>query len=176
MVQETGEPPRRGVKAMRRDIELVLYGAAFLVFAAVVLWAKDASWPLLAIFAGVMAALLALTVWPLRRPKVLVVGERTEPSRAPALGYALAGAGYDVCWCPGPAGRPCPVTLGRPCPLSERRPVAAVIPCGQALWVPALAVEEGSDRAPEIAGRYARIGGDRGPDAAVRALERMFGR
>lgn len=169
---------------MPKANEWLAYGAAILLFGAVVLWADEAEWPVIAVFAALAAALLLIMAFPRRTPRVVVVGERTEIPVSPLRG-TLGEAGFDVCTCAGPVGRPCPVTLGRACSIGERRPVAAVIfrrpdetgplpPCSRALFVPSLSVEEGSTRLPEFAGRYARVGWERGPDAVVKTLERLL--
>jgi hypothetical protein len=163
--------------------EFLLYGAVVAVFGGVVLWATDAPgeiWVATAIAAGVL--LLVLATMAESRRRMLVVGE-TADERPVAL--AFEAAGYEVWECAGPAEGPCPALSGKPCPMHDR-PTAAVIvrhegevgalpPCGTALRVPALAVEEGSDREPEFAGRVARVGARRGAEAVVETADRLAG-
>lgn len=164
--------------------EFVAYIGVFLLFAAVVLVAEKASGALIAVFFAGAAVLVLVMLAGLRRPApILLVGERdTAPVRP--LGAALDEAGFEVWRCAGPSNSPCPVFLGERCPLADR-PAAAIIcrdagdtsplaPCGQALLIPALAVEAGSSREPEFAGRDARIGWDRGADEVVRVLEDLL--
>jgi xanthine/CO dehydrogenase XdhC/CoxF family maturation factor len=161
--------------------EFLLYGAVIVVFGGVVLWATDAPAEIVvgsAIAAGVL--LLGLAVLVDGRRRMLVVGETDEGH---PLATAFEAAGYEVWECAGPENGPCPVDAGKPCPMHDR-PGAAVIvrheggiralaPCGKALHVPALAVEEGSDLEPEFAGRYARIGAERGTEAVVEMADRL---
>lgn len=168
---------------MRWRSELVLYLATFVVFGAVLLWAGEATRSIVVVF-GVLAGLLLLVLaWRAAHvPRVLVVG--TDEDRLRDLDEALEAAGYEVCTCRGPANRPCPVFRGRDCPLGER-PVAALIyrpagaagryaPCGRALHVPAVIVEEHLDAEPTVAGRMARVGLDRGADRVVRTMEDLL--
>jgi len=151
-------------------------------FGAVLLWAEEATWPVVVF--GVLAGLLLLALaWRAAHvPKVLVVGG--DEAHLRELEDALEGVGYEVCTCAGPANRPCPVFQGRDCPLGER-PVAALIyrpagaagryaPCGRALRVPSVIVEEHLDAEPAVAGRVARVGLDRGPDRVVRTMEDLL--
>lgn len=168
---------------MRWRGELVLYLATFVVFGAVLLWAEEATWPIVVVFGVLAGLLLLLLAWrAVHTPKVLVVGG--EQDRHRDLDEALEAAGYEVCTCEGPANRPCPVFQGRPCPLAER-PVAALIyrpagergryaPCGRALRVPAVIVEEHLESEPTSDGRMARVGLDRGPDRVVRTMEDLL--
>lgn len=164
--------------------QYLLYGAAIVVFGAVVLWATDAPAAAVAL-AGVLAlGLLAaggLLVRP--SPTVLLVGRR-EGEDLGALETALRRDGFDIETCPGPENSACPALAGKPCP-AHGGPVAAVVlrhpdergglaPCGEAFAIPELAVEQGSAREPEFAGRYARIGIERGPEAVGRALDRLL--
>lgn len=169
---------------MRLRNEWVMYLGVFLLFAGIVLVADRASGPLIAVFFVGAAALLLIMLAGLRRPSpILLVGERGAAPVEP-LENALDEAGFEIWRCAGPSNRPCPVFLGERCPLSER-PAAAVIcrdakdtspiaPCGRALLVPALAVETGSARELEFAGRDARIGWDRGPDEVIHVLENLL--
>jgi hypothetical protein len=169
---------------MRR--EYLLYGAVVIVFGAIVLRAAGAPWAPAAI-AGIVALALVLVAVFLAKPApiALLVGERAG-DRLERLHRALEDAGFDVEVCPGPENGPCPVEHGKPCPASGR-PVAAVVvrhaddamglaPCGQALTIAELAVEEGSDREPEFQGRYGRVGIDRGLEAVTEALDRLLER
>ncbi len=172
---------------MRFSSDFLGYGVAVLLFGGVVLWAGDASVPIVITFLGLGVGLLFLMLVSVRRaPRVLLVGERQD---APALTVveALADAGYECCRCSGPENRPCPVLLGERCPAASHRPVAAVIlrhpddagplpPCGQALLVPTVTVEEGSPIAPEVVGRNARVGLALGPDPVLRTLEDVLAR
>ncbi len=163
--------------------EFLLYGAAIVLLGAVVLWAAEAPWQA-SVIAGVIAVALLVVALPLTKPApvVLLVGERAGEDLGP-LHRALDDAGFEVEVCPGPENAPCPVEHGHPCPASGR-PVAAVVlrhpddasglaPCGQALTIPEVAVEESSERAPEFAGRYARVGILRGPQAVTETLDRL---
>ncbi len=162
--------------------EYLVYGAAIAVFGGVVLWATEAPWESVAVAAGIAIGLLlaaGLIVKP--SPTVLLVG---SDGRREVLEGVLRRDGFQVEVCPGPEDSACPVLSGRPCP-AHGRPVAAVVirrqddvqglaPCGQAFRIPELAVEEDSDREPEFAGRYARIGIDRGVDAVSETLDRLL--
>ncbi len=162
--------------------EFLAYIAVFVLFGAVLLWAGDATLPVVLFFAGLASAILLVAIAGIRRaPRLLVVGER--PGEPHPLRDVFDGAYFETWECPGPADRPCPVHLGKPCPISER-PVAAVIyrradeagpmaPCGKALRVPTLLVEEGTERRPEVAGRDARVGWERGPDAVLATLDEL---
>jgi hypothetical protein len=167
---------------MRRGI-VVLYLGTFILFGAVVLWAERAAWPLVPLF-GAFALLLvaALALDSGRGRTVLVVGERSEGVES--IDRALEGDGYEVCSCAGPGNRPCPVFQGRGCPLGER-PLAAVIyhpagdrgryaPCGRALGVRALIVEEHLDTEAERIGPVARVGLDHDPDRVVRTMRALL--
>ncbi len=142
---------------MRWTDEYTGYAATVAAFAAVVLWASDAPAAVVIAAAAIAVVLLALVLRSRRRTaRVLVVGpRRTEP--VDLLEEALDDAGFGVTHCPGPTVRACPVYAGRPCPV-HGRPVAAVIvreagswtpvpPCGRALRIPTLPIEDG-DRAP----------------------------
>jgi hypothetical protein len=166
--------------------EYLLYGAVIVLFGGVVLWATEAPWQAVAIAAGIALGLLlaaALLVRP--SPTVLLVGA-TSNGQLELLSETLRRDGFDVEVCPGPQDSACPVLAGKPCP-AHGRPVAAVVvrhpddaqglaPCGEAFRIPELAVEEGSDREPEIAGRYGRVGMDRGPEAVSDTLNRLLTR
>lgn len=166
---------------MKRD-EL-LYGGAIVLFGGVVLWATDAPWEATAI-AAVTAGLLLFAAAVLVRPApdVLLVGEGAASLEV--LDRALRRDGFEVQMCPGPGNSACPVLAGRPCP-AHGDPVAAVVirrlddtsglaPCGAAFHIPELAVEEASNRAPELVGRYGRVGIERGADAVTEALDRLL--
>lgn len=167
---------------MRR--EYLLYGAVFVVFGGVVLWATDAPWEAVAIAAGVaLGLLLAAALLVTRAPTVLLVGA-TADTQLELLDGMLRRGGFDVETCPGAQDGACPVLSGKPCPAHDR-PVAAVVvrhpdetqglaPCGEAFRIPELTVEEGSDRAPEFSGRYGRIGIERGSEAVSEALDRLL--
>lgn len=131
-------------------------------FAAVVLGVSGASSVLVAAVAVLAVGLLAAMLWSWRHTaRVLVVGPaRTEP--VDLMQEALDDAGYGLVRCDGPSAHACPVYRNQPCPV-HGRPVGAVIvrafgeerpvpPCGRALHIPALPVEEG-DRTPEEAVR-----------------------
>lgn len=164
--------------------EYLLYGSAIVVFGAVVLWATDAPGAAVALAFVLAVGLLAAAALLVRpSPTVLLVGGR-EGEDLGALEDALRREGFDVETCPGPENSACPATVGKPCP-AHGGPIAAVVvrhpdeaiglaPCGEALRIPELAVEEGSDREPEFAGRYARIGIERGPEAATQTLDRLL--
>ncbi len=167
---------------MRRDV--LLYGSAIVLFGGVVLWAAQAPWGVTAVALAIAGALLLAAAVSLRpAPTVLVVGER-EGEDLTALRETLRREGFRLERCPGPADGPCPVLVGKPCP-AHGEPVAAVVvhhpgetgplpPCGEAFRIPELVLEESSDRELEVVGRYGRIGLAHGPDAAVRALDRML--
>jgi hypothetical protein len=167
---------------VKRDY--LLYGGVVVLFGGVVLWATGASWEATAVAAAVAGALLlvaALVVRP--TPALLVVGERAGEDLE-ELRSELRRDGFVLQACPGPGNSPCPVLAGRPCP-AHGQPVAAIVirhpdeveplaPCGEALWVPELAVDEDSDRAAEFEGRYGRVGIGRGPAAVTEALDRLL--
>jgi len=167
---------------MRR--EYLMYGAVVVLFGGVVLWATEAPWQAVAL-AGVAAGALllagAVSVRP--APALIVVGERSG-ERLESLHRALDRAGYGVEICPGPENSPCPAEFGRPCP-AHGRPIAALVirhpdqadplpPCGRALQVAELAVEEASDREPELEGGYGRIGIERGTSEVLGTLDRLL--
>jgi len=172
----------REVRDVRRDI--LLYGSAIVLFGGVVLWAAQAPWEVTAvalIVAGVMLLAAAVALGP--PPTVLVVGEREDEDLAP-LRETIRREGFRLERCPGPNDGLCPVLAGKPCP-AHGEPVAAVVvhhpgetgplpPCGEAFHIPELVVEEDSDRELEVVGRYGRVGLARGPEEAVRALDRML--
>lgn len=167
---------------MRRDY--LLYGSAIVLFGGVVLWASEAPWQVTAIALALAAALLLVAAATLRpAPTVLVVGER-EDEDLTALRETIRREGFRLERCPGPGDGPCPVLHGRPCP-AHGEPVAAVVvhhpgetgplpPCGEAFRIPELVVEEESSRELELAGRYGRVGIERGPEAVLEALDRML--
>ena len=167
---------------MRRGM-VVLYLGTFILFGAVVLWAEQAAWPLVPLFGAFAVLLVVASAWgDGRRRTVLVVGERSGDVES--IDRALEGAGYVVCSCAGPGNRPCPVFQGRACPLGER-PLAAVIyhpagergryaPCGRALRVRALIVEEHLDTEAETVGPVARVGLDHDPDRVVRTMRDLL--
>lgn len=164
--------------------EYLLYAAAVVVFGAVVLWATEAPGGAVGLAGIVAVGLLAAAALLVRSsPTVLLVGRRGGEDLG-ALEAALRGRGFDVEGCPGPEDSACPVRAGKPCP-AHGGPVAAVIlrhpdetgglaPCGEAFRIPELTIEEGSDREPELAGRYARIGLDRGPEMVAQTLDRLL--
>lgn len=169
---------------MRKDF--LSYGAAIVFFGGVVLWATDASLRAVA-FAAIAAAILLLAAALLVRPApaVLLVGERPD-EHLDSLHRAIGEAGFRIETCPGPASGSCPAEHGRPCPAHEH-PVAAIVmrhpdetaplpPCGRALGIVEMAVEEDSDRAAEFEGSYARIGLGRGTTAVVETLDRLVTR
>lgn len=155
-------------------------------FGAVVAWGAGAGWLGTGSFLVLAAVALALMAWQVvRTPRVVLVG---EPARRPLyrLREELDEAGFGFRTCPGPATRPCPVLDGKPCPVGGH-PVAAVIfrrrgdagplpPCGIALGVPAMSVQEGSDEPPAVGPRRAHLGWGRGPVAAVDTLGALLGR
>jgi hypothetical protein len=161
--------------------EFLMYGAVVVAFGGVVLWATDASPSIVVLLALAAAALLLPLTWLGRgRERMLVVAE-TGVERP--LANAFEAAGFEVWECTGPAEGACPALAGKPCPMHDR-PLAAVIvrhegetrglaPCGTALRVPALAVEEGSDREPEVVGRVARVGAGRGVDQVLETVDRL---
>ncbi len=165
---------------MRR--ETLLYGGAIVLFGGVVLWAAEAPWQVTTI-ALVLAGLMLVAAAALLRPAptLLIVGEPAEGGLGPA-GPALEG--YRILRCPGPTRGLCPVLVGRPCPAGGAPDAAVVLrrpdehgplaPCGEALGIPQLVVEEGSDRELEVRGRYARVGSRRGPAEVERALDAVL--
>jgi hypothetical protein len=167
---------------MRWRTELVLYVVVFVLFGALLLWVGEATAAVAALFGAFSVVLLVVTVWYLKRRRaVLVVGEGSDIDR---IDRALERVGYDVCSCAGPANRPCPVFSGRSCPIGER-PLAALIyrpagegaryaPCGAALRVPVVLVEENADTEPDFAGTYARVGLDGGTDLVIRTMEELL--
>ncbi len=163
--------------------ELVLYSGTFVLFAGVLLWAGDATLPVVLIAGGLLVVLIAVAAWQVQRvPRILVVGQRS--AQVGRLEDAVERAGYEVDRCGGPANRPCPVFRGRPCPLAER-PLAAIVyradgehgpfaPCGVAFRIPEVIVEEHLDAEQATIGRMARIGFDRGPDRVVHEMEQLL--
>lgn len=158
------------------------YAAALLLFEAAVLWAADVPPAVVAlavgfgvVFLGVMLAIGS------RVRRIVLVGERPD-DRVPEFHARLDGKGLELLECGGPSNRPCPVSFGGTCPVAD--PVTAAVifrhpdeasrplaPCGMALHVPSLVVEEGSDRSPEIVPGYARVGGARPLGDTLYALE-----
>jgi hypothetical protein len=167
---------------MRWRTELVLYLAVFVLFGALLLWVEEATVAVAVFFAAFAVALfIVVALVVTRRRAVLVVGQGSEVE---TIDRALERAGYDVCSCAGPANRPCPVLSGRSCPIADR-PLAALIyrpadetaryaPCGSALRVPAVIVEERSGVEPAVAGTYARVGLDAGTDGVIRTMEELL--
>lgn len=163
--------------------ELVLYSGTFVLFAGVLLWAGDATLPVVLIAGGLLVVLIGVAAWQVQRvPRVLVVGQRS--AQVDRLEDAVERAGYEVDRCGGPSNRPCPVFRGRPCPLAER-PLAAIVyradgehgryaPCGAAFRIPEVIAEEHLDAEPAIIGRMVRIGFDRGSDRVVREMEQLL--
>jgi len=168
---------------VKRDY--LLYGGVVVLFGGVVLWATDAPVEATAIAAVVaLVLLLAAAVLVRPAPTILVVGERAGEDLE-ALHRELRRDGFDLEMCPGPENSACPVLSGRPCP-AHGNPVAAVVirhrdetealaPCGEAFKIAELAVEEDSNREPELVGRYGRVGLERGPEAVGDALDRLLG-
>jgi hypothetical protein len=168
---------------MRGRTEFALYLLVVALFGGVVLWAEDATAPVVILF-GVFVGLLAIAmvVFVTRPRTVLVVGEPSD--EVERIGRALEDAGYETCTCAGPANRPCPVLRGGVCPIRER-PLAALIfhpagargryaPCGPALRVPAVVVEERMEAEPVVSGRFAHVGLDRGADRVVRTMDDLL--
>jgi hypothetical protein len=174
--------PDAEVKSMKR--EFLLLGTAIVLVGGVVLWAAEAPWEATAIAGGLALVLLLAAVLLIRpSPVVLLVGDRPE-GLLDDLHRSLQRDGFDVEVCAGPENSACPVRVGRPCP-AHGGPVAAVVvrnpdqtdalaPCGEAFRIPELAVETESNRAPEFAGRYARVGIDRGPEAVSETLDQLL--
>lgn len=168
---------------MNARSELVLYLGTFVLFTGVLLWADEATLPIVLIAGGLLAVLVAVAAWQIRHvQRILVVGQAS--AQMDRLEEAVERAGYEVCWCGGPSNRPCPVFRGKQCPLAER-PLAAIVyraegeraryaPCGAALRIPEVIVEEHLDADPETVGRTARMGLDRGPDRVVREMEQLL--
>jgi len=166
---------------MRWRTELILYVGVFVLFGAVLVWVQDATWQTAAFAAVLALALVVLMGASLgRRRTVLVVGEGDPVER---IDQALEGAGYEVRACAGPGNRPCPVLQGRSCPLEER-PLAALIyrpragarfaPCGTALHVPAVIVEERPDVEAAVEGSFARVSLEGGTGGVIRTMERLI--
>lgn len=164
---------------MRRDT--LLYGGAFVLFGGVVLWAAEAPPAVIGVAIALGAALLLVAAVTLRpAPMLLLVGRSAtalEPVRRLVRGYRVRP-------CAGPSDGPCPVLLGRPCPAGPE-PIAALVvrsagergplaPCGRALRIPEIVIEEGSDRELEVRGPYARVGLERGSQEVRLALETML--
>lgn len=161
----------------------LLYLGSVALFAAVLLWAQDATLAAVLVTAGLLAGLLAFAAWQIRRAqRVLVVGRRSL--QTDRLEEAAERAGYDVCWCGGPSERPCPVFLGNPCPLTERPDAALVFratdergryaPCGSVFNVPEVIVEERLDAEPAPVGNMMRVGFERGPERVVSDLQHLL--
>jgi hypothetical protein len=161
------------------------YVALLLVIGAAVLTATEANWKVMAVIGAIATLFLsAVLIYPTREPTVLLVGRASDAPVA-ALREELSDAGFELRSCPGPAeDHPCPVTLGRSCPMRDHLLVAMILrpsgetaptpPCGQALHIPWMAVEEGSTSEPEVVGPYARVGLARGPDELVHVLEDLI--
>jgi len=167
---------------VKRDF--LVYGGVVVVFGGVVLWATGAPADSVVIAGGAaLALLLAALLLVHTAPTLLVVGER-EDEDLEALHRELRRDGFDLERCAGPENATCPVLSGRPCP-APGEPVAAVVirhpderqdlaPCGRALRIVELAVEEDSDREPELVGRYGRVGLERGAEAVRETLDRLL--
>jgi hypothetical protein len=177
---------------MRWRDEYLGYVAVIVGFAAVVLWAEEVAPAVVAALAAVAAFLLLVMLWNVARTaRVLLVGDRSQEP-VYLMEETLDDAGFEVRRCPGPGLRPCPVDIGRPCPIHGRSVAAVIVgpsdgpavgaPCGRALHVPALVVEEDTSAEPQITKvtddgwqeRRGYVGWERGPETAVRTLERLL--
>ncbi|MFB3738951.1 MAG: hypothetical protein ACE14W_08295 [Candidatus Velamenicoccus archaeovorus] len=177
---------------MRWRDEYLGYVAVIVGFAAVVLWAREVPPAVVAALATAAALLLLALLWNVRRTaRVLLVGDREEEPVA-LMEERLDEAGFEVVRCSGPGVRTCPVELGRPCPVHGRQVAVVVVgrsdgaavgaPCGRALHLPALVVEEDTEAEPEITtvtdedvrGRRGYVGWRRGPETVVATLDRLL--
>jgi hypothetical protein len=152
-------------------------------FAAVVLsldGAPSGATVALTTLAGALLAVAAIR--NSRTPKVLLVGERSEPGVI-ELQNALDNGGFGIQTCSGPTAKPCPALNGGFCPIGGH-PVGAVIydpvfydgpipPCGPALRIPAVTVQEGSDWEPVVGDRSAFVGTGAGTDAVTSTVRRL---
>jgi hypothetical protein len=145
---------------------------------AMVLWADGVSVGAVSPLIGLSVIVLLVAMWRwMRAPRVLLVSDHPHQD-----GYELRAemdeAGFAIRSCPGPTDeRPCPVHLGLPCPFREpagRRPVAAVIrhhpgaavpPCGPALRIPVVRVED-QDVPTTFSNGAAEVGASHPADAA----------
>lgn len=177
---------------MRWRDEYLGYMAVVVGFGAVVLWAQDVN-PTVVMTLAAVAALLFFTMLAnfARTARVLLVGDRHEEP-VYLMEEALDEAGFEVRRCPGPGVRSCPVDAGRPCPIHSPSIAAVIVgpsggaamnaPCGRALHVPALVVEEDTLAEPQITKvsddgwheRRGYVGWERGPETVVRTLERLL--
>lgn len=163
--------------------------AATFGFGAIVVAAEGAHWAVVASFATLAALLcLAVLVKAVVTPRVVLVGDPDGPNggRLQAITQALDDAGFGVRSCDGPTHHPCPVLRGNPCPVHGHASAVVVFhpksysgpvpPCGEALGLPQLTIEDRSHREPEVNPRKAHIGGAKGPDAAIAALTTLIGK
>ncbi|HZD78517.1 MAG TPA: hypothetical protein VE646_00540 [Actinomycetota bacterium] len=176
---------------MRWRDEYLGYLAVIVGFGAVVLWAEEVNPSVVAALA-VAAALLFLVMLAniARTGEVLLVGDRRD-APVQLMEEILDEAGYEVRRCQGPDVRSCPVDVGDPCPVHCRALAAVVVgwsggagvraPCGRALHVPALVVEEDTAAEPQITTvidegweRRGYVGWERGPEAVVGTLDRIL--
>jgi hypothetical protein len=179
---------------MRWRDEYLGYMAVIVGFAAVVLWAQEVSPAVVMALAAVAVLLLLTMLWNVgRTTRVLLVGDRDDEP-VYLMEERLDEAGFEVRRCPGPGVRTCPVEQGRPCPIHGHQVAAVIVgrsdgaavtaPCGRALHVPALVVEEDTPAEPEITTviaegareRRGYVGWERGPDTVVRTLDRLLAR
>lgn len=172
---------------MRSDDALMGVVAATLGFGAVAMAAAGAGWLPVAAFAAISAVLLLMVLGrALVTPRVVLVGDPDGPAggRLGGMTKALEDAGFAVRACPGPTHRPCPVLQGNPCPLLGGGSAVVVFhpatysgpvpPCGLALALPQLTVEDRSNRDPDVKEGWARVGGDQGPEAAIATLRALL--
>ncbi|HEX9121821.1 MAG TPA: hypothetical protein VF984_00445 [Actinomycetota bacterium] len=177
---------------MRWRDEYLGYVAVIVGFAAVVLWAAGVALAVVTTLAAVAASLLlAMLRNVARTARVLLVGDRSDEP-VYLMEERLDDAGFEVRRCPGPGVRPCPVDAGRPCPIHGPSIAAVIVgpadgaamdaPCGRALHVPTLVVEEDTPAEPQVTkvtedGRQERrgyVGWERGPETVVGTLERLL--
>jgi hypothetical protein len=179
---------------MRWRDEYLGYVAVIVGFAAVVMWAEEAAPSIVAALAAVAALLLLTMLWNVgRTARVLLVGDRDDEP-VYLMEERLDDAGFEVRRCPGPGLRPCPVEAGGRCPIHGRSVAAVIVgpsggaavgaPCGRALHVPALVVEEDTPAEPQITKvteddrqeRRGYVGWQQGPETTMRTLERLLAR
>lgn len=173
---------------MRTRHALVGIVAATLGFGAVAMGATGANWAWVALLLGCAGLLAVMVGRAIVTPRILLVGDADggQGMRRPgALEQALEDAGFGICTCAGPTYRHCPVLAGGTCPVQVGASAVVVFhpagyagpvpPCGLALGLPELTIEEASLLPPRIVGQQGQIGSERGVTEAVRTLTALIG-
>lgn len=164
------------------DALLGLLAAVLGVFSVILAFADYSWYGVSALIALAVAALLLMVARVASTPKVLLVGEPRGVTFHD-LRAELDEAGFAIVGCTGPEDHPCPVFEGQPCPVHSK-PAAAVIferagyaaphaPCGRALDVPALTLDENSDGGPDGPEWDLSLGWRRGPREVARTARRI---